>query len=247
MALGRSLDIYYRDKARAQRMARLNALFVPPGGLAFDIGAHVGDRTASFVQLGASVVALEPQPRVFRALRLVHSKTQNVVLLQAAAGARPGVMEFYVNTANPTVSTASSDLIVAARSAENWKAESWDHAITVPVTTLEQLISDYGRPDFVKIDVEGYEFQVLEGLDTPIRSLSFEFTTLQREIACACVRRLGELGTYDFNVSFGEEHNLRHATWRRPSEICEEIRNCPAAANSGDIYAVLRDGTAGFA
>jgi FkbM family methyltransferase len=238
-ALQRSFDIYYRDCARAERMDRLNALFVPPGGLAFDIGAHVGDRTASFVRLGASAVAVEPQPWVFRALRLIHVRTRNVTLLRAAVGARSGVTEFHVNAANPTVSTASRKLIEAARSAENWKAELWDDAITVSVTTLDLLIADYGRPDFIKIDVEGYELEVLRGLSAPVPCLSFEFTTLQREIACDCVQRLGELAPYDFNISLGEEHQLRHTNWRSPSEICEDIRNCPETANSGDIYAVL--------
>jgi|GEM_PF-2224461 len=60
-AIDRSFDIYYRDRQRTARMDALNAAFVGQGCLAFDIGAHVGDRTGSFSRLGASVVALEPQ------------------------------------------------------------------------------------------------------------------------------------------------------------------------------------------
>ncbi|MCY4336330.1 MAG: FkbM family methyltransferase [Litoreibacter sp.] len=113
--IGQSLDVYYRDAARTQRMDRLNAQFVSKGALAFDIGAHVGDRTASFLRLGASVVAVEPQPKVYRALKLIHGRNPHATLVRQAVGAEPGEVELYVNSQNPTVSTASPDLISRVR------------------------------------------------------------------------------------------------------------------------------------
>lgn len=236
-AIGRSLDTYYRDTARTGRMDQLNASFVCEGGLAFDIGAHVGDRTASFLRLGASVVALEPQPRVFRALKLIHGREPRAVLQCEAVGAMPGHIDLHVNSNNPTISTASSDLIKAAHGAKEWKREVWDSTIRVPVTTLDQLIAKHGTPDFVKIDVEGHELEVLMGLCAPIPALSFEFTTIQRDIALACVEHLGKLGRYEFNISLGEEHQLRHQTWIDPLDMQTEIAGLPSAANSGDVYA----------
>ena len=97
-AIARSLDIYYRDKARTARMDRLNGMFLGPGDLAFDIGAHLGDRTASFRRLGARVVAAEPQPAVFRALRLLHGRDPGVALHQLALGAGAARARFFVNT-----------------------------------------------------------------------------------------------------------------------------------------------------
>lgn len=237
--IGRSLDIYYRDTARTQRMDLLNAQVIPRGGLAFDIGAHVGDRTASFLRLGASVVALEPQPRVFRALRLIHGRTPRAVLLCEAAGAVPAQIEMYLNTSNPTISTVSPDLIEAARGSANWQGQVWDAQISVPVTTLEHLIARYGTPDFVKIDVEGHEAEVLAGLATPLSCLSFEFTTIQRETAYACIARLGEIGRYAFNLSLNETHTLRHDDWVSGEQMAAEIARLPEAANSGDVYARL--------
>ena len=238
-AIGRSLDVYYRDAARTRRMDALNASFVAPGGLVFDIGAHVGDRTASFLRLGARVVALEPQPRVFRALRLIHGRAPGAVLRCAAAGALPGETLMRVNSANPTVSTASPDLIAAAALAEGWRDEVWDRTIRVPVTTLDALIAEHGRPDFVKIDVEGHELEVLRGLGAPVPALSFEVTTIQRDVALACIDRLGELGRFEFNVSLGEEHALRRRTWIGASEMRDGIAALPDAANSGDVFARL--------
>ena len=80
-AIRRSLEIYYRDPVRDRAMDALYARFVKAGDLAFDIGAHVGDRIASFRRLGARVVALEPQPGPARAIRLIHGRDPAVILL----------------------------------------------------------------------------------------------------------------------------------------------------------------------
>ena len=81
----RSLRLYRGDDARHAAMDRLHARFLGAGDLAFDVGAHVGDRIASFRRLGARVVALEPQPLCHRALRLLHGRDPGVTLLRASA------------------------------------------------------------------------------------------------------------------------------------------------------------------
>ncbi|MDO9524395.1 MAG: FkbM family methyltransferase [Gemmobacter sp.] len=235
--MGRSLDIYYRDSARTARMDRLNAAFVTPGSRVFDIGAHVGDRTGSFLRLGASVVALEPQPRVFRALGLIYGKCPRAVLLPLSAGASVGEITLHLNARNPTVATASPDFIAAAAGAPGWEGQVWDSRISVPLTTLDALISQYDVPDFVKIDVQGHELAVLEGLSTPVPALSFEFTTIQRAEAAACLDRVSAIGRYEYNLSLGEDHVLRHATWQSADVLRAEIAALPHSANAGDIYA----------
>lgn len=218
-------------------MDALNSKFVRPGGLAFDIGAHVGDRTGSFLRLGTRVVAVEPQPQVFRALRLIQGRQPNAILLQAAVGAAPGTLVLHVNSANPTISTASRDLISAAQGAREWAGQVWDREISVPVTTLDDLIKDHGLPDFIKIDVEGHELEVLKGLSHPVRALSFEFTTIQRDVAYECLNALATLGTYRFNLSLGEEHALRLGAGIAAQDMVNVLKELPMSANSGDVFA----------
>ena len=238
-AIGRSFDVYYRDGARTARMDRLHAQLVPPNALAFDIGAHVGDRTGSFLRLGAKVVALEPQPHVFRALRLIYAQTHQATLLCQAAGAAPGTIELNVNSNNPTITTASPDLIHAAQTAEMWQGQVWDRKIKVPVSTLDALITQHDIPDFVKIDVEGHELAVLNGLSQPLPLLSFEFTTIQRDVAADCINRLTQLGNFEYNLSLGEDHALGYDRWIRAKDMQAALMALPTVANSGDVFARL--------
>jgi len=219
-------------------MDALNARFVPKGGLAFDIGAHVGDRTASFARLGASVITVEPQPRVFRALRLLHRRVPDAVLLNAAVGRAEGDITLHLNRGNPTVATVQTGFIAAAQDAEGWQDQVWDDSVTVPVTTLDVLIARHGAPDFIKIDVEGHEAEVLAGLSTPVKALSFEMTTIQRDVAHACIKRMQQLGAYEFNLSLGEAHALQ-PDWSSAEGMHAALDALPASANSGDVYARL--------
>jgi len=145
--------------------------------------------------------------------------------------------ELLLNSRNPTVSTASTEFVAAAAGSEGWENEVWDQRITVPVTTLDALIAGHGMPHFVKIDVEGHELAVLQGLSVAVPALSFEFTTLQHDAAHACIDRLSDLGRYEYNLSLGEEHRLRHETWRGANALRDELSALPHSANSGDVYA----------
>ena len=236
-SLGRSLDVYYGDVARDAAMDKLYATLIKAGGLAFDIGSHVGDRIGSFRRCGARVVALEPQPLCARVIREVYAGDKDVTLVEAACGPKPGTLTLHINSSNPTVTTASQDFVKAADGAGGWEGQVWDQQIEVPVTTLDALIARHGRPDFVKIDVEGFEADVLAGLSQPLPCLSFEFTTIQRDVAYACLDRLAAIGGYRFDIALGESQLLTFGRWVSKAEMADHIRALPHAANSGDVYA----------
>ena len=237
--IARSLRIYHGSRGRRRRMIGLYGQFMRPGDLVFDIGAHVGDRIGAFRALEATVVALEPQPAAFRWLKLRYGWDPRVTLIQAAASEAAGTVPLHVNIANPTVSTASQVFIDASRGAEGWEGQHWEETISVPAITLDALIEKHGPPAFAKIDVEGFELAVLRGLSRAIPALSFEFTTIQRDVAEGCLKRLGELGDYRFNVALGESQNLEFADLVTGAHMAEFVAGLPHSANSGDIYARL--------
>lgn len=233
----RSLRIYHGDRRRREALVTHYARFVGGGDLVFDIGSHVGDRVAAFRRLGARVVALEPQPALARTLRLLYGRDRAVSVLQSAAGRVPGTVTLRVNLDNPTVSTASEAFIAASRGAPGWEGQQWGATVAVPVTTLDALIARFGAPRFVKIDVEGWEAEVLAGLNTPPPALSFEFTTIERGVGAACIARCAALGYRVFQGSLGE--SLAFAQPPLDAEgIAGWLMALPAAANSGDIYAM---------
>lgn len=235
----RSLRMYHGDHAREAAMDRLYARYLNPGDLAFDIGAHVGDRISSFRRLGCRVVALEPLPLCQRLLRLIHGRDPQVSLVGAATGAHSGRALLHVNQANPTVCTLCADFVRASAGASGWEGQEWDTRIEVPVVTLDQLIAVHGAPQFVKIDVEGAEPDVLRGLTYPVPALSFEFTTICREAAHACLTILERLGAYRFDVALGESQQLEFGEPVAAATLAAWLDALADTANSGDVYAVL--------
>ncbi len=235
----RSLRIYYGDKERNAAMDRLYRRFVGPGDLVFDIGAHVGDRIAAFRRLEARVVALQPQAALIRTLRLLYGRDPNVTIEAAAVGARRGCIELSLNIDNPTVSTASPDFVDAAAGAPGWENQTWAKRLLVPMTTIDALVEKHGLPAFIKIDVEGFEAEVLAGLTIAVPALSFEFTTIQTDVARACIERCFSLGYLQFNAVLGESQRFEHANWIDANALASWLAELPAGANSGDVYACL--------
>jgi FkbM family methyltransferase len=220
-------------------MDRIYSRFVRLGDLVFDIGAHVGDRTGAFSRLGCRVVAVEPQPPLVALLRRFYGHNAAVRIEPVAIAAESGSIELLVNFANPTLTTASPAFVAAAGNAKGWRNECWGHRLRVPAVTLDQLIERHGEPNFLKLDVEGFEAEALAGLSRPLQALSFEFTTIERGVAFRCLARCGELGRFRFNAALGETHRLAFAEWVDAEAIARWLEALPDSANSGDIYARL--------
>ncbi|MCF8016956.1 MAG: FkbM family methyltransferase [Chromatiaceae bacterium] len=240
LGVARSLVQRFRSADGAWR-DRLLGQFVQPADLVFDIGAHIGDCIASLRRLEARVVAVEPQPALARTLRILHGRDRQVVLEQVAMGADTTEAEMYLNLANPTVSSLSRGFMAAAQDGQAWQGQRWESKVKVPVTTLDALIARHGEPRFCKIDVEGYEASVLQGLSCPLAALSFEFTTIQRQVALRALAECERLGAYRYNAALGASTSLVHANWLSAEEIGCWIERLPEAANAGDVYAVRVD------
>jgi FkbM family methyltransferase len=205
--------------------------FVAPGDLCFDIGANVGNRTEILREIRARVVALEPQGPCVKQLRQRFGDDGAVVIVPTAVGASPGTAEISVCEDDSTIATMSSRWQNEGRFSDR----TWTKSESVPVTTMDRLIAEYGSPSFCKIDVEGFEKQVLEGLSSPLRCVSFEFTREFLDDARACVNLLQNLGPVEANASFGETMELAGG-WVDPEQIFSIIKAQPGDRDWGDIY-----------
>ena len=237
LGLIRSLVIYCRPGRQAS-LRRLYRPFVRAGEPVFDIGAHLGDRSRAFAALGASVIALEPQAQLFPWLRRLCRRYPRITVLRMAAGASDGVAQIAVSSSNPTVSSMAPDWRrdVPAHQA-GFRGVRWDAAQTVDVCTLDQLIREFGRPAFCKIDVEGYEAEVLAGLSQPIDALSLEFIGGMLAPTKRCIDILEALAPYRYNVIVGEGRRFLFSDWQSPLAIRHWLERDSGAVASGDLYA----------
>jgi FkbM family methyltransferase len=241
--IARSLAIYHGQPLKQRRGVRLYGEFLGPGDLGFDVGAHVGGRVRTWRRLGARVIAVEPQPDCLRVLRLLFGRDRNVTIVPKAVGATAGRARLGISTATPTVSSMSSGWRDSVSADRSFARVRWDRSVEVEVTTLDDLIAEHGEPAFCKIDVEGFEVDVLAGLTRPLRALSFEYLPPTHDAALAVLDRLAQLGAgaggYVFNYSPIETMRFASDRWLDAEELVRLLEQVRPLGRSGDVYARL--------
>ncbi|MDH3662133.1 MAG: FkbM family methyltransferase [Alphaproteobacteria bacterium] len=233
----RSLVIYYGQPWRLPKLRRLYRPFLQPGDLAFDIGAHVGNRSRVWASLGARVVAVEPQANLAAFLRWQFKGQDEITVVETALAASPGTAAMHIDPTNPTVTTLSSDWIDQVTKAEGFENVAWQPPIEVEATTLDRLIATHGLPVFMKIDVEGFEAEVLKGLSQPIKALSLEFLPAAIGVALEAIDHLEGLGRYRYNVSYGEGMAFDLTDWQSADRMRDWLLQQQGGHRSGDVYA----------
>jgi FkbM family methyltransferase len=239
IGMARSVAIYHLIPWRQRRLRRLYANLVRPGDLAFDVGAHVGNRTRALSRLGCRVVAIEPQPDFARFLRLTLARADRVEVVEAAVGDHPGRSVLSISDRTPTVTTLADDWRRDRAGDPGFASVRWNRQVDVAVTTLDALIDRFGMPAFVKIDVEGHEPSVLAGLSHAVRAVSFEYLPGVQTRVETCVARLETQGRYRFNWSEGERHRFGSAQWVGGEELLARLAAGPMQTTCGDVYARL--------
>jgi FkbM family methyltransferase len=214
--------------------------FIKSGDLVFDVGAHVGKKAETFLQCGARVICVEPQPLCLDMLKSAFTGNDNVVIVNKGLAAQHGTMVMYICPTN-TISTFSTDWTKFGRFAE--QGYVWNKTIEVEMTTLDELIEIYGIPKFCKIDVENFEYEVLCGLTQAIPCLSFEFHEEYLNNTKRCLNRLVELGFSRFNFAIGENSELALNEWVSSQDILRLLKSGDFKAEGGlllgDIYASI--------
>lgn len=226
---------FARRRGHAERVAFYRQ-FIRPGDLVFDVGAHVGNRTAAFRELGARVVAIEPQETCLRELRRRWADDPHVTIVPMGVSDAPGEAQMHVATAS-TVSTLSDEWQEVAEASGRFTGITWEPGPRVRLTTLSALVEEYGVPVFCKIDVEGFESRVLAGLDRPIGVVSIEWVPENPRNNDASLARLAELGAREFNLSIGESNALDLPEWVDLDALRARLDQAAGTGTFGDVYA----------
>lgn len=203
--------------------------------LCFDVGANSGNKTQEMLNYGVKVVCLEPQSKPFEYLNNKFNNNDNVILINKAVSDFVGDSEIFISNAN-TLSTMSNEFIEKT-SQLRFKGVAWNHKELIKTTTLDELIKTYGCPKFCKIDVEGYELQVLNGLNEKIPFISIEFVPELKNNTFSCIEKINFISNCEFNYSEGESMVFTFDNWLSKEEMIDFLsKNNDFEVSFGDVY-----------
>lgn len=205
--------------------------------IVFDIGCNIGEWIEANSQLEDQFIGVEASPEIARIARDHFKNMKNVTIINLLiSDTDKESQDFYVcKTAHGVLSTAS----------EFWKDKSrfanqqYQKPIQVRAITLDTLIKVFGKPDEIKIDVEGFELKVIQGLTQKVDLLSFEWSEELIDVLQGCLTHLQNLGFTEFFMQDTDSYTFRPTTWNTIQEIQEKISTLnPARKDAwGMIYA----------
>lgn len=202
-----------------------------PNSLCFDVGANVGKKTFALLEAGMRVVAFEPQPDCVHELKLKCMDYLNKLTdCQSAVGAEISETTLYVSSIHSHSSLK-----------QNWLGKKSVDSIQVPVITLDKAVEDFGKPQYCKIDVEGWEYEVLKGLTQPIPLISFEYHLSKQDVALAltCLDYLKQFGELQINLRAQGRSLFTYQDWLPLEEFLKlfpESLRSRKGYSYGDIF-----------
>lgn len=190
----------------------------------FDVGANVGSYTKNLIESKVDaklIYAFEPNPITFNILNKNLSAAAHVFPIQAALSSQRGEMLLFDRADGDGTPHASLSQKIFA---EIYSVEKTERL--VPVDTIDNFskFNNVDTIDFLKIDVEGYEINVLKGANAllankKIRCIQFEFTQLNSIIG-VFFKEFYDILSHDYDIFRLLPHGLRKIEKYNPT-TCE--------------------------
>lgn len=183
--------------------------------IAFDIGANIGQTVDELLPNYDKIICFEPNPNLVTIIKNKFFNNDKVTIEELGLSDKTETKKFNISNSH-VVSTFSEDWINNSRFTNVY---NWDTSIDVKTTTLDEVIDKYGIPYFIKIDVEGYEYEVLKGLTKLLENtyFAFEWAEEQYEIVNKTVKYLKELGYNNFAYTYQDSlltlENIEWGKW----------------------------------
>ena len=234
----------FSDQFEPSTVAMLRAL-CKDGAQAIDVGANIGLTSLALSQFCSRVVGFEPVGRTFSYLERNIQGASNVIALHSAIGSAPGELRMQV----------VQDFLAGSFVADTYESHDDRQTVeVVPVKTLDGVFSELGlsRLDFVKVDVEGFELEVLEGGRQIISDLK-PLTYLEMNHWCLNVfrrvsipefrERLLSIFPYVYAINpdswldYGDEKNVHEINYRHV--VRNEFSNLVAGFDKDEIVGRL--------
>lgn len=227
----------FETKEISRKREKFYSQFLSTGDLYFDIGANYGNRIAPIINKDIKIVAIEPQKECIKYLKLRFGSKINIV--PQGLGESESIETMYISN-NHVLSSFSKEWIDSTKESGRFSKYKWNKKRKIQITTFDEIIKKYGKPSFAKIDVEGYELNVLKGLNSPIKVISLEYTVPERtKQLIQCIERLNSLSVNGIkcNYSIGESMEWATQKWLNYEETIQFIQSEQFVKTQfGDIY-----------
>ncbi len=228
----RITDTYIElTKRKTKKAIAFYSSFLDPNNsnkLIFDVGANKGNKVKAFVKMGFQVIAVEPEKKSLSTLRYRYSQNKKVTIIDKGVSDQQGMLKMHIADDRSGLNTLSDKWVDSLEDTEEnrWhKQHAFKNSYEVNVTTLKDLFNEYGLPYYLKIDVEGFEVNVIRGMNRTPEYISFE-TNLPEFIdeTKECIERITALSPDTiFNYSIKDELELKN--WAKKEEMLAFISN----------------------
>jgi FkbM family methyltransferase len=172
--------------------------------MCFDIGANIGKWTNANLGYYNKIISVEASPYIFDKLKQ-NCKNDKIILLNYAICDNNNKEIKFYQAENHTLSTINKDWLIDSKSRffnEKYKE------IICKTNTIDNLILQYGKPNLIKIDVEGGEFECIKSLTQKVDFLCFEWACETNNITLKCLDYLFTLGFTKFYIQNSDDYTF---------------------------------------
>lgn len=222
--------ILLRSFIHSHKLLKFYSNLIQENQLCFDIGANVGKKSKLFLKIGARVIAFEPQKECLTNLAKIKKSNKRFEFYPVAIDSKDGTKELQLSNYSEIATLSDSFVSLYGEKGVNWLNRQ-----LVKTISINTAIEKYGLPHFCKIDIEGYEFEVLSNLKYNIPLIEFEVVAGFKEKAINTIIALNnEFASYNYTLN--EQPFFQLSAWVDINKISSIITKLPDNRFHANIF-----------